>query len=163
MREWLSRHRHVSAPLSLFGLLLLGGCGAPHGDPHAHAGAPADARHCNDLPFLHGDPGLLVGSHWSSDRHAWGEAVTVYACADPGLHGSVRLSASDARIRIRPAQVELGTSPTGVYRFEVTPPRGSTGELRMDFGGPEAGFSADTRGPRVAADGDGWHFAVPPH
>jgi hypothetical protein len=151
----LGRHRGAWA-LALL-LPLLPGCGH---DSRAGAGAPVDAGHCNDLPFLHSDPGVLVGTHWSSDRHHWGEAVPVYACVDPKIVGTVRLSATDSRIRIRPALIRLGTSATGVYRFEVTPPPGSSGVLRLHVEGSGA-FEGAAGGPRVAAVGDGWHFAVP--
>ena len=138
-------------------LLAVAGCG----DPHPRAGRPVDARHCSDLPFLHGDPGMLVGTHWSGDRHRWGAAVTVYACADPHLHGSVTLSSSDSRIRIRPATVALGSSGSGVYAFEVTPARGASGGLMARFEGHDGGFGSTVRGPRVAGRGDGWHLVAP--
>lgn len=158
MREWLRGHGRKGAPWCLLVVLALAGCG--ESDPRAHAGAPVDAGHCNDLPFLHSDPGVVVGTHWSSDRHDWGEAVPVYACVDPKIVGTVDLSATDSRIRVRPALVRLGTSPTGVYRFEVTPSRGSSGALHLHVEG-SAAFEGNASGPRVAADGDGWHFAVP--
>jgi hypothetical protein len=157
MRTWLRRNRAACALVVVLPLLALSGCGH---DPRAGAGAPADAGHCNDLPFLHSDPGVVVGTHWSSDRHDWGDAVPVYACVDPKIVGSARLSATDARIRIRPALVRLGTSATGVYRFEVIASRGSSGTLQLRVEGSDA-FEGDAGGPRVAADGDGWHFAVP--
>jgi hypothetical protein len=146
------RPRTVGRPWFVLALLVLAACG----DPHAGVGRPVDAAHCTDLPFLHGDPGLLVGTHWSSDRRDWGQAVTVYACADPGLRGSVHLSASDSRIRITPAEHPLDGA--GIYAFEITPSRGASGGLEVWFQGSDGMVDVHLHGPRVGRDGDGWHF-----
>jgi hypothetical protein len=147
--------------VSLLACVLVAAAGCGGASERVDAGPPAGAAHCNHLPFLHGDPGILVGSHWSGERHAWDEPAVFYACADPGFHGSVRLWVTDPRIRVDPGQLGLETSTTGVYRFEVTPYRGASGDLRLDFAQSDGKVFATDRGPRVAADGHGWHFAVP--
>lgn len=117
-----------------------------------------DAGHCNDLPYVHGDPGIVVGTHWSSDHHAWGATTTVYACNDPGMQGWLSMSASGDVIRVSPDEVRLESDESGIYAFRVTVDEGASGGLEVDVhsGG---GFRAGAEGPRVEEDGDGWHFA----
>src|SRR5580765_3764834 len=85
---------------------VLCGCGG-HGthttDPRApgpHA-APTASASCNDLPVLNGDPGMVIGTDWSGERHDYGDPVIVYACVTVVSGGYASLVAPGAGIQIR--------------------------------------------------------------
>jgi hypothetical protein len=152
--------RRASAALAVPAALLLTGClsrGQPPAGPHP---VPTSAAECNDLPAVHGDPGVLMGTDWSDERHAWGDTVVVYVCVVPDGEEWVRLTTASHEVEIDPRAVHPGPSSTGVIPFRVTVPRGGTGAVRMHQDG--AGVRGDLPGPVVAPDGDGWHFIPHP-
>src|SRR3954454_5124425 len=67
--------------------------------PHT---APTRAIECIDLPLLHGDPGMVIGTDWSGAHHGYGATVVVYACLTPQPGGHVRMVADGTGIRVRP-------------------------------------------------------------
>ena len=64
--------RRTGLVVASLGMIALAGCGVGGGDPRAGATTPPSAGACNDMPLIHGDPGLALGSHGASDHHAWG-------------------------------------------------------------------------------------------
>lgn len=137
------------------------GCGDdPSEDlpPGPHA-APTRAADCVDLPALDGDPGILLGTDWSGERHRYGDTVVVYACVSVSLGGRVSLVASGAGIRIRPRVVVVQPSGGGVIPFQVTVARGASGAVRVEQRS-DGGGGGDLPGPVVVAGRGGWHFAA---
>ncbi|WP_062464008.1 hypothetical protein [Demequina soli] len=115
------------------------------------------ADDCNDLPAIDGDPGILLGTDWSGERHAYGDTVVVYGCFAPTLGGTVSLVAAGTGMTVVPDMATVDEAGTGVTPFAVTVARGATGELRIRWDG-RGGGAGDLSGPTVIADGDGWRF-----
>lgn len=129
---------------------------APGPSPHAAPTAPGS---CNDLPALHGDPGMVIGTDWSGEHHDYGDSVVVYGCVTVESGGHVSLVAQGAGIQIRPRTVPVGTWRSGVITFHVTVSAGAACMLRLHQTG--GGLVGDIEGPVVAPDGQGWHLV--PH
>lgn len=134
------------------------GCSdAPDGDlplgPHA---SPTGAAACDDLPALGGDPGILLGTDWSGERHDYGDTVVVYACVSAKGGGRVSLVEDGRGIQVRPRVAGVDPSGSGVIRFQVTVSHDASGGIRVQQ--KVGGGGGDLPGPVVAADGDGWHF-----
>ena len=139
--------------------LLLAGCANPAHRPTGPHPVPTSAAECNDLPAVHGDPGVLMGTDWTDEPHDWGDTVIVDVCVVPDSEERIWLTAESREVQIGPRTVHPDATSTGVIPFRVTVLRGGTGTISMHQDG--AGVSGDMPGPVVAADGDGWHFA--PH
>jgi len=126
---------------------------APAPSPHA---APTASGSCNDLPVLHGDPGMVIGTDWSGEHHDYGDTVVVYGCVTVGSGGHASLVAQRAGVRIRPRAVPVDSWPSGVIPFQVTVAEGGSGMLRLQQTG--GGLGGDIEGPIVAPDDHGWHL-----
>jgi hypothetical protein len=138
--------------------LTLSGCSdAPNGElplgPHA---APTRADACADLPALGGDPGILLGTDWSGEHHAFGDTVVVYACVWAKGGGRVSLVEDGTGIQVRPGVSRIDPSGSGVIPFQVTVSKDASGRLRVQQQVGSGG--GDLPGPTVSADGEGWHF-----
>jgi len=129
---------------------------APDRSPHA---APTTSGSCDDLPVLHGDPGMVIGTDWSGEHHDYGDTVVVYGCVTPGSGGHVSLVAQGVGIKVRPRAVPLDSWRSGVISFRVTVSESASGMLRVVQTG--GGLGGDIEGPVVAPEGRGWHFV--PH
>jgi len=122
--------------------------------PHA---APTRAAECIDLPLVGADPGMVIGTDWTGEHHAYGATGVVYACVTPSRGGQVAMVADGTGIRVRPHSLAFGRSSDGVIPFQVTVVKRASGGIRVQQSGG-GGIWGDTPGPDVAADGDGWHF-----
>lgn len=150
-------HRWALLTAALGLAALCAGCaGEPTTDVAPHD-PPTRAADCNDLPALGGDPGILLGTDWSGEHHAFGDTVVVLGCASPSLGGRVSLVTDAPGIRVRPRDVAVDPTGSGIVAFRVTVSSGASGALRIqqDAGG---GAGGDLEGPVVAVDGDGWHL-----
>lgn len=144
--------------LGLVALVTLSGCAQvastdPPPGPHA---APTRSGACVDLPLVGGDPGVVLGTDWSGEHHAYGATVVVYACVTSSGGGHVTVVAAGTGIQVRPHSFAVDPSGDGVFPFHVTVVDGASGGLRVQQSG--GGIQGDTAGPVVAADGDGWNF-----
>ena len=126
--------------------------------PSPHA-APTASGSCNDLPALHGDPGMVIGTDWSGEHHDYGDPVVVYGCVTVGSGGHASLVAQGAGIKNRSRAVPVDSWPSGVIPFHVTVSEGGSGMLRLHQTG--GGLGGDIEGPVVAPEGHRWHFV--PH
>ena len=126
--------------------------------PSPHA-APTASGSCNDLPALHGDPGMVIGTDWSGEHHDYGDPVVVYGCVTVGGGGHASLVAQGAGVKIRPGAVPVDSWPSGVIPFHVTVSAGASGMLRLHQ--TAGGLVGDIEGPVVAPQDHGWHFV--PH
>lgn len=134
------------------------GCGqsvSTDSPPAPHA-APTRSGDCDDLPHVGGDPGIVIGTDWSGERHSYGTAVVVYACVTPTGGGYVTMVSTGTGIRVRPRSVAIGRSGDGVIPFHVTVVDGASGGILVQQRG--GGIWGDAAGPVVAADGEGWRF-----
>jgi hypothetical protein len=123
--------------------------------PRPHA-APTRAGDCADLPALHGDPGILLGTDWSGEHHDYADTVVVRACVTASLGGTVSLAVDGTGIEVLPRVAPVDPSGGGIVPFRVTVSAGATGRLRVRQEG--GGGGGDLPGPVVAADAGGWHF-----
>jgi len=122
--------------------------------PH---GAPTQAADCADLPHLDGDPGIVLGSDWTGERHDFTDSVVIFACVTASFGGRVSLAANGTGIQVRPRFAVVDPSGNGIIAFRVTVSKHAAGGLRVQQDG--AGGGGDLPGPAVIADADGWHFA----
>jgi hypothetical protein len=136
----------------------LSGCapGASTVSPPGPHAAPTRSGECVDLPLVGGDPGMVIGTDWSGEHHAFGATVVVYACVTPSGGGHVAMVADGRGTRVRPHAVAVGRSSDGLIQFHVTVVNGASGGIRVQQSG--GGIQGGTAGPVVAADGNGWHF-----
>ena len=159
-----SRRRAIALVASSGFAAVLCGCSGHGSDatdtpaPSPHA-APTASGSCNDLPAIHGDPGMVIGTDWSGEHHDYGDGVVVYGCVTAGSGGHASLVARGPGIRIRPRTVPVDSWRSGVIPFHVTVSQGALGMLRLRQTG--GGLGGDIDGPVVAPDGNGWHFV--PH
>jgi hypothetical protein len=135
----------------------LTGCSGGGTDAHAPHPSPSNAGACNDLPLIGPDGGIVLGTDWSDEQHAYDDPVVLRACATAGAGGRIRVVASGPGITVRPAAVRVDPSGNGVVPFRVTVAAGAAGGLRVQQDG--GGVGGDAPGPDIVADGDGWHFA----
>jgi len=137
------------------------GCGsdASKGFPPGPHAAPTRPGDCDDLPALHGDPGILLGTDWSGEHHHYGDTVVVFACVAVPPGGLVSLVADGTGVQVWPRVVAVEPSGSGVIPFSVTVSSGASGAVRVQQTSGAGG--GDLQGPVVAADGDGWHLV--PH
>lgn len=120
--------------------------------------APTRAADCVDLPAVGGDPGILLGTDWSGERHDYPDTVVVYACVSPSSGGRVRLVVDGTGVRIRPHSVAVDPAGSGVVPFRVTVSPGGSGVLRVQQ--TSDGVGGDLRGPVVSAEDDGWSLVA---
>ena len=99
---------------------------------------------------------MVIGTDWSGEGHAYGDAAVVYACVAANGGGRVAVVADGTGIRVRPRSVAIRRSSDGVIPFHVTVVKGAAGGLRVQQGG--GGLRGDTAGADVGVEGDGWHF-----
>lgn len=118
------------------------------------------AADCGDLPALGGDPGILLGTDWSGEPHAYGDTVVVYGCVSASLGGRVSLVRNETGLQIHLTAVSVDRSGDGIIAFRVTVLEDASGGVRIQHRG--GGAEADLPGPGVAADGDRWHFVPHP-
>jgi hypothetical protein len=152
------RTRHLLAAAALAavssGCGLVGSTDSAH-EPHA---TPTRSGYCNDLPNVGADPGMVIGTDWSAEHHAYGDGVVLDACVTTSGGGRVAMTSDGKGITVRPHVVTIDPSGNGVIPFHVTVRRGATGGIRVQQSGP--GISGSAPGPDVVTDGDGWRFAA---
>jgi len=149
--------RRFAASLGL--VAVCAGCGDDLSTTAAPHTAPSRAADCADLPALGGDPGIVLGTDWSGEHHAFGDTVVVYGCVSPSLGGRVSLVANGPGVQVHPAVVSVDRSGSGIIAFRVTVLQHASSGVRIQLKG--GGVGADLPGPVVATAGDGWHFV--PH
>ncbi|WP_457111026.1 hypothetical protein [Marmoricola sp. URHA0025 HA25] len=74
------------------------------------------------------------------------------------LGGRVALVPDGTGIQIRPRDVAVSPSSSGVIPFRVTVSHGASRAIRVQQ--RSGGAEGDLPGPVVATDGDGWHFVA---
>lgn len=142
-------------------LLALAGCGQDDQTSREPTGAharPTTAGECSDLPHVGGDGGVVLGTDWSTETHAYDRPVDLTVCVTTAGGGRVRVQSSDAGIAVTPRSLHVPREGNGLLTVQVRVASGtpSGGTLRVEqYGGGVGGAAA---GPSIATTADGWHF-----
>ena len=146
-------------------LLALTGCGLedqtskkPPG-PHA---SPTSAGECSDLPMVGADPGMVLGTDWSTETHPYDQPVDLTVCVTTSDSGKVRVRSSDAGITVTPRTHQIPATGNGLLTVHVRVASGTSSgaALRLlQYGG--GGVLGDSTGPSIVTTNDGWHFDRP--
>ena len=145
-------------------LLALTACGlddqTSNEPPGPHA-SPTSAGECSDLPMVGADPGMVLGTDWSTETHPYDQPVDLTVCVTTSDSGKVRVRSSDAGITVTPRTQQIPATGNGLLTVQVRVASGTSSgtALRLEqYGG---GVFGDTPGPSIVTTADGWHFDTP--
>lgn len=146
-------------------LLALTACGHDHSvtsEPPGPHGSPTSAGECSDLPMVGADPGMVLGTDWSTETHPYDQPVDLTVCVTTSDSGKVRVRSSDAGITVTPRTQRVPATGNGLLTVQVRVASGtpSSAALRLlQYGG--GGVFGDSTGPSIVTTTDGWHFDSP--
>ena len=146
-------------------LLALTACGhddSVTSEPPGPHGSPTSAGECSDLPMVGADPGMVLGTDWSTETHAYGQPVDLTVCVTTADSGTVRVRSSDAGITVTPRTQRVPATGNGLLTVEVRVASGTPSGAAMrlvQYGG--GGVLGDSTGPSIVTTADGWHFDRP--
>ncbi len=162
IRNFLPGRLLASSSVLLLALTACGHDDSVTSEPPGPHGSPTSAGECSDLPMVGADPGMVLGTDWSTETHPYDQSVDLTVCVTTSDSGKVRVRSSDAGITVTPRTQRVPATGNGLLTVHVRVASGtqSGAALRLvQYGG--GGVFGDSTGPSIVTTADGWHFERP--
>ena len=101
---------------------------------------------------------MVSGFDWSREKHAFSDAVTIYACVDPKGGGELALEALPAGVSVDPSVRSIAPAGNGVLAFRIRVQSGATGTFHLLRHIDGETIGPQSKGPTIVSDANGWHF-----